>query len=83
LTTIWANTDATLAGLAGLSDGRRLRRGYGALAQEPDIEHLVCLAHARRKLVDAVKVQPKGRRSLADQAVEMIGNVYRIERDIR
>jgi len=53
------------------------------LAQEPDIEHLVCLAHARRKLVDAVKVQPKGRRSLADQAVEMIGNVYRIERDIR
>jgi transposase len=57
--------------------------GYGALAREPGIEHLACWAHARRKFVDAVKVQPKGKRSLADQAVEMIGKLYRIERDIR
>jgi transposase len=57
--------------------------GYGALAREPGIEHLACWAHARRKFVDAVKVQPKGKRSLADQAVEMIGKLYRIEREIR
>jgi len=57
--------------------------GYGALAREPGIEHLACWAHARRKFVDAVRVQPKGKRSLADQAVEMIGKLYRIERDIR
>jgi transposase len=57
--------------------------GYGALAREPGVEHLACWAHARRKFVDAVKVQPKGKRSLADQAVEMIGKLYRIERDIR
>jgi hypothetical protein len=49
--------------------------GYGALAREPGIEHLACWAHARRKFVDAVKVQPKGKRSLADQAVEMTARV--------
>jgi len=35
----------------------------------------------RRGFVDATKVQPKGKRSRADEAVALIGKLYRIERD--
>jgi hypothetical protein len=55
--------------------------GDGALAREPRIEHLDCLGNVRQKFVGAVKVQPKGKRSLADQAVDMIGKRYLIEHD--
>lgn len=57
--------------------------GYNQLARSDGIEHMACWAHARRRFVDAVKVQPKGRRGLADEAVTMIGKLYRIERDCR
>jgi transposase len=55
--------------------------GYNQIAQIEGIERLACLAHVRRRFVDAVKVQPKGKRGRADEAVAMIGKLYRIERD--
>jgi transposase len=55
--------------------------GYNKLAKTEGIERLVCWAHVRRRFVEAVKVQPKGRRGRADEAVAMIGKLYRIERD--
>ena len=50
--------------------------GYGgdnALARTDGLEYTACWAHVRRRFVEAVKVQPKGRRGLADEAVAMIG----------
>ena len=55
--------------------------GYNKIASIDGIERLVCFAHVRRRFVDAVKVQPKGKRGRADEAVAMIGKLYRIERD--
>jgi hypothetical protein len=40
-----------------------------------------CWAHVRRRFVDAVRVQPKGKRGKADEAVTLIGRLYRIERE--
>jgi len=55
--------------------------GYAQIAKTPGIEHLACWAHARRYFVDAVRVQPKGKRGKADEAVAMIGQLYGIERE--
>jgi transposase len=55
--------------------------GYNQLARTEGIERLACWTHVRRRYVDAVKVQPKGKRGRADAAVELIGKLYRIERD--
>lgn len=46
--------------------------GYNALALQPGVEQLACMAHARRKFVDAQKVQPKGKTGRADIALTMI-----------
>jgi len=37
----------------------------------------------RRRFVDAVRVQPKGKRGKADDAVVLIGKLYRIEREFK
>jgi transposase len=55
--------------------------GYNKLAKTEGIERLACWAHVRRRFVEAVKVQPKGKRGRADEAVDLIGKLYRIERD--
>ena len=55
--------------------------GYNALAKADGIEQLICWAHARRRFVDAARVQPKGKRGRADEAVTLIGKLYGIERD--
>lgn len=55
--------------------------GYNKLAKTEGIERLVCWAHVRRRFMEAVKVQPQGKRGRADEAVAMIGKLYRIERD--
>ena len=55
--------------------------GYNALARTEGIEHLVCWAHVRRRFVEAVRVQPKGKQGRADEAVALIGRLYGIERD--
>ena len=55
--------------------------GYNQLAKTEGIEHLACWAHVRRRFVEAVRVQPKGRRGKADEALALIGKLYGIERN--
>ena len=54
--------------------------GYNQLVATEQITHLVCWAHVRRKFVEATRVQPKGRKGLADEAVALIGKLYGVER---
>ncbi|MCW8276801.1 IS66 family transposase [Pseudomonas sp. PCH199] len=53
--------------------------GYNALGSQPGVERLGCWAHARRKFVDAQKVQPKGKSGRADIALKLISKLYGIE----
>jgi transposase len=61
--------------------------GYDHLDQKPDIVHLGCWAHSRRKFVKVVKVRKKHRskrvnpKSLADEALDYIGNLYQVEKE--
>ena len=57
--------------------------GYNALALQPGVERLACMAHVRRKFVDAQKVQPKGKTGRADIALTMINRLYGIERELK
>ena len=68
--------------LLRLCHDRRLR-GIYALALQPSVERLACMAHARRKFVDAQKVQPKGKTGRADIALTMINKLYGIERELK
>ena len=54
--------------------------GYNAIAKQSGIERLGCWAHARRKFVDAQKVQPKGKTGRADVALNLIGQLYGVEK---
>lgn len=69
-----------LAGYRGylMTDGYD---GYNEAVRTENIEHLACMAHARRGFVDAARVQPKGKRGRADEAIKLIGTLYRIERE--
>ena len=57
--------------------------GYNEIAKTTGIERLACMAHVRRRFVEAVRVQPKGKRGKADEAVALIGKLYRIEREFK
>ena len=57
--------------------------GYNEIERTQGIERLACWAHVRRRFVDAVRVQPKGKRGKADEAVAMIGKLYGIEREFK
>ncbi len=57
--------------------------GYNALALQPGVERVACMAHARRKFVEAQKVQPKGKTGRADVALAMINKLYGIEHDLK
>jgi hypothetical protein len=57
--------------------------GYNRLALQPGVERLACMAHARRKFVEAQKVQPKGKTGRADVALAMINKLYGIERELK
>jgi transposase len=57
--------------------------GYNAVAAQDGIERLACWAHARRKFVEAQKVQPKGKTGRADVALSLINKLYGIERDLK
>ena len=57
--------------------------GYNALARTEGIEHLVCWVHVRRKFIEATRVQPKGKKGRADEAVALIGKLYGIEKDCK
>ncbi|WP_371365446.1 IS66 family transposase [Pseudomonas sp. QL9] len=55
--------------------------GYNAVAAQDGIERLACCAHARRKFIEAQKVQPRGKIGRADMALNLINKLYEIERD--
>ncbi len=63
--------------------------GYDQLSRNPNIIHLGCLTHARRKFVEVNKGRKKSRgkkkasQGLADEALEFIGALYHIERHAR
>lgn len=57
--------------------------GYNALGAQAAVERLGCWAHARRKFVEAQKVQPKGKTGRADVALNLINKLYDIERDLK
>ncbi len=59
--------------------------GYNFLDSEPDIEHIGCFAHARRKFKDVVKSQGKNRKKTgsADVALNYIRRLYRIEKEAK
>jgi transposase len=57
--------------------------GYNAVAAQSGVERLACLAHARRKFIEAQKVQPKGKTGRADVALSLINKLYGIERDFK
>ena len=57
--------------------------GYNEIECTQGIERLACWAHVRRRFVDAVRVQPKGKRGKADEAVALIGKLYGIEREFK
>ena len=57
--------------------------GYNAVAAQDGIERLACWAHARRKFIEAQKVQPKGKTGRADIALGLINKLYGIERELK
>ena len=57
--------------------------GYNQVALIKGIERLACWAHVRRRFVEAVHAQPKGVRSHGDEAVGLIGKLYRLEREFK
>ena len=68
-----------LAGWQGylMTDGYE---GYNAVGRTEGVEHLVCWAHARRGFVKVVQAS-KGKRGRANEAMDMIGRLYGIERE--
>ena len=52
---------------------------YQKACDEYGIERLGCWAHARRKFMDAQKLQGKGKVGKSDQAIAFIQKLYRIE----
>jgi len=62
--------------------------GYDRLQDKPGIRLMGCWAHARRKFVAVIKVKKKIRNSknpkgLADEALEFIEELYRLEKKAR
>ncbi len=57
--------------------------GYNAVAAQAGVERLACWAHARRKFIEAQKVQPKGKTGRADMALNLINKLYGMKRDFK
>lgn len=53
--------------------------GYAEVVRQNGIIHAGCWAHARRKFVEARKVQPKGKTGKADWALNQIRKLYAVE----
>lgn len=79
------------AGLLESFEGRYFQSdgysGYDGVCRRKGIVHLGCWDHARRKFVEAQKAQPAAKHkntgpSKADQALSLINELYRIEREI-
>ena len=57
--------------------------GYQAACDSYHIQRLECWAHARRKFIDAQKLQSKGKAGKADQALAWIRQLYLIEKKVK
>ncbi len=57
--------------------------GYQAVCDQNTLHRLGCWAHARRKFVDAQRVQPKGKTGKADQALAFIQKLYAVEKQAK
>lgn len=55
--------------------------GYNAIGEKEGITHVACWAHARRRFVEAFEATMK--KGSAGEAIEMIGRMYRHEKDLR
>ena len=58
-------------------------QGYQTACDTYKITRLGCWAHARRKFVDAQKLQKKGKTGKADQALAFIQKLYALEKRIK
>lgn len=75
--------EALLTGYGGaiMTDGYA---GYDKVAIKQGLQHTQCMAHARRKFVEAGKALPKGKKSPAITAIlSEIRNLYAIETRIK
>ncbi len=66
-------------GFLGEYDSYLQTDGYKAYDGLTKVEHLGCLAHARRKFMDAKKLQGKGKTGKADAALAKIQKLYALE----
>lgn len=57
--------------------------GYNAVCEQQSITRLGCWAHARRKFIEAQKIQKEGKTGKADQAIAFIQQLYGIEKSIK
>jgi len=57
--------------------------GYAQVVRRNGITHAGCWAHARRKFVEAQKVQPKSKTGKADWAINQIRKLYAVEKQAR
>ncbi|MEZ5599292.1 MAG: IS66 family transposase [Pseudomonadales bacterium] len=55
---------------------------YDAVCRQEGLVRLGCWAHARRKFVEAQRLQPKGKTGKPDQALALIGQLYQVERKL-
>lgn len=66
-------------GFLGEYNGYLQTDGYKAYDGLTKVEHLGCLAHARRKFMDAKKLQGKGKTGKTDVALAKIQKLYALE----
>jgi len=58
--------------------------GYDALGSRPEIYHVGCWSHARRKFVKVIKAgSGKGKKGHAEIAIEYIQKIYAVEKSAR
>ncbi len=77
----YQNSRARACPIAFLGDysGYLQTDGYGAYDGLHQVTNVGCLAHARRKFMDAKKLQGKGKSGKADKALAKIQKLYGIE----
>ena len=57
--------------------------GYNSMSSQPGVTRLACMAHARRKFVEADRASPSRKDSPAKQAIRLFARLYRIEKRVR
>ena len=57
--------------------------GYQSACHKNSITRLGCWSHARRKFIEAQKLQPKGKTGKADQGIAYIRKLYAIEKKLK